>query len=101
MIFKDGMTTPDDSPYGKSDICDKKLQEIEKDDIIEYLDSLADILDTIINHLNYDAQIRQEKFLGFIPVTYDYMTALAMSILPVIGGIIWTQITAATEAGGT
>lgn len=66
------------------------MQKIEKSDVVDYLDGLVDILDTIMNHLNYDAQIRQEKFLGFIPVTYDYMTALAMSILPIIGGVIWT-----------
>jgi hypothetical protein len=72
-------------------------EQVTNDEIKQYLDDLKDTIDTISDHLDYDSNNRQEKFLGFIPVTYDYMMALAMSIIPLIGGIIWSQITNQTS----
>jgi hypothetical protein len=36
---------------------------------------------------------RLEKFLGFIPITFDSLGGLALTILPLIGSVIWKNIT--------
>jgi hypothetical protein len=68
-------------------------QENFEDDVVkEYLDDLINIVENISNLVENDANLRQDKFLGCIPVTYEYMTGLAMTILPLIGALLQQYI---------